>query len=350
MTKSLLKVSLFICSLIALAAFTKKGPEHTEPQKPALSTIIIDAGHGGVDPGARGQNSTEAAIALSVSMKLGKAIEKAMPDVKVIYTRTTDVLAGGGTNVQQSLRYRASMANEARGDLFVSIHCNAAGLKPGGWYAKRVVGHKNKTILVGKGKKKKKKVVREPIYETYWVKNWQHGTETFIWAADRVGYKGDAINQKQEEGGEGGENVEDSANVLDLNSPEARIRAQLYEKKYFAKSLQLATMIEEEFVKSGRVSRGVKQRNEKGIWVLQATGMPSVLVETGFVTHTEEEQYIMSEKGQEEIVNSVLQSLIRYKALLEGKSHHPAEQQPDSSSSARETQQTGQQIPGANRK
>lgn len=323
MTKRVYFVSLLLVSLIALAAFTVQDPVSTIQQKPALSTIIIDAGHGGVDPGALGQHSTEAEIALSVALKLGKAIEKEMPGVKVIYTRTTDVLAGGGTNIQQSLRYRATMANEAKGDLFVSIHCNAAGVKAGGWYAKRVVGHKTRTVWVGKGKKKRKKTIKDPIYESYYVKNWQHGTETYIWAADRVGFKGEAINQREEEGGE---NVEDSTNILDLNSPEARIRAQLYEKKYFAKSLMLATFIEDEFVKGGRVSRGVKQRNEKGIWVLQATGMPSVLVETGFVTHTEEEQYIMSEKGQEEIVNSVLASLVRYKAALENKQHQATDQ------------------------
>lgn len=313
MSRSFLYAIFFIGAIAALVSFTAKEPG--EPvQKPALSTIIIDAGHGGVDPGAQGQIATEAEIALSIALKLGQALEKEMPNVKIIYTRTTDVLAGGGTNVQESLRYRARMANEARGDLFVSIHCNAAGVRAGGWYAKRVVGYKNKTVYVGKGKKRRKKVVRDPIYETYWVKNWQHGTETFIWAADRGGLKGESINETQDDGGE---NVEDSSNVLDLHSPEARIRAQLYEKKYFSKSLLLANMVEEEFVKGGRESRGVKQRNEKGIWVLQATGMPSVLIETGFVSHTEEEQYIASEKGQDEIVASILASLVRYKASLE---------------------------------
>ena len=314
MRKSFFYAILFTGAIIALVSFT--GKESDEPvQKPALTTIIIDPGHGGVDPGARGQIATESEVALSISLKLGEALKKEMPNVKVIFTRTTDELAGGGTNVQESLRYRARMANEARGDLFVSIHCNAAGVKAGGWYAKRVVGYKNKTVYVGKGKKRRKKVVRDPIYETYWVKNWQHGTETFIWAADRGGLKGEAINQSSHD--DGGEDVEDSTNILDLHSPEARIRAQLYEKKYFAKSLLLATMVEEEFVKGGRESRGVKQRNEKGIWVLQATGMPSVLIETGFVSHTEEEQYITSEKGQEEIVAAILASLVRYKTSLE---------------------------------
>lgn len=287
--------------------------------KQALHTIIVDPGHGGADPGAHGQFSTEAAVSLSISLKLGQALARELPETKVIFTRTTDVLSGGGTNVNESLRYRANLANQSKGDLFVSIHCNAAGARAGGWYAKRVVGHKNKTVYVGKGSKRRKRTVKQPIYEQYWVKNYQHGTETFIWAADRVGFKGEAINQSQEEGGgESGESVSDSTDVLDLNSPEAMIRAQLYEKKYFGKSLILASFVEEEFVKGGRTSRGVKQRNEKGIWVLQATGMPSILVETGFITHTEEEEYINSEKGQEEIVAAIMGAIKRYKAQLEG--------------------------------
>jgi len=279
-----------------------------QPPKPVIATIIVDAGHGGVDPGAIGQLNTEANVSLSIALKLGKALEEAMPDVKIIYTRTTDDLPGGLKDKNEANRYRAQMANEAHGDLFISIHANAAGKKAGGWYARRKTGKYKKV------KNRKGKLVTVPIYESYYVKNWQHGTETFIWAADRNVFKSEAISQTEDEGGE---TSDDSTDILDLNSPEAMIRAQLYEKKYFAKSLQLATLVEEEFVKSGRVSRGVKQRNEKGIWVLQATGMPSILVETGFVTHTEEEKYINSEKGQEEIVNAVLTAVKRYKAWLE---------------------------------
>ena len=314
-----------VVSILAACIFFNTGHVFAQAivQKQALHTIVIDPGHGGVDPGAHGQFSTEAAVALSVSLKLGEALAKEMPECKVIFTRTTDELAGGGSSINESLRYRANMANQAKGDLFIAIHCNAAGARAGGWYAKRVVGHKNKTVYVGKGSRRRKKTVRVPIYEQYWVKNSQHGTETFIWAADRVGFKGEAINQTEaEEGGEGGgqsgENVTDSTDMLDLNSPEAMIRAQLYEKKYFGKSLLLASFVEEEFVKGGRTSRGVKQRNEKGIWVLQATGMPSILVETGFITHTEEEEYINSEKGQEEIVTAIMSAIKRYKAQLEG--------------------------------
>jgi N-acetylmuramoyl-L-alanine amidase len=297
-------------------------------QKSVLGTIIIDPGHGGIDPGASGQFSTEANVALSISLKLGKALATELPDSKLIFTRTTDELPGGLNNIHQALRYRADMANQAKGDLFIAIHCNANGYKAGGWYAKRVVGHKTRTVYVGKGSKRHKKTIRQPIYESYWVKNNEHGTETYIWAADRHSFKGEAIQQSTSAGmndSTGGEVVEDSANVLDLNSPEALIRSQLYEKKYFAKSMLLATMVEDEFEKEGRLSRGVKQRNEKGIWVLQATGMPSILVETGYISQTEEEQYLNSDKGQEEIVTAIVNAIKRYKSSLEGASA-PAQQ------------------------
>lgn len=286
-------------------------------QKSVLGTIIIDPGHGGIDPGASGQFSTEANVALAISLKLGKALAQELPDSKLIFTRTTDELPGGLNNIHESLRWRADMANQAHGDLFIAIHCNANGMRAGGWYAKRIVGHKTRTVYVGKGSKRHKKTVRVPVYESYWVKNNEHGTETYIWAADRTGYKGEAI-QSTGTGESSGENVQDSTNELDLNSPEAIIRAQLYEKKYFSKSLLLASLVEEEFEKEGRLSRGVKQRNEKGIWVLQATGMPSILVETGFITQTEEEKYINSEEGQNEIVAAIVNAIKRYKASLEG--------------------------------
>lgn len=288
-------------------------------QRPVLNTIIIDPGHGGIDPGASGQFSTEAAVALSISLKLGKALASELPESKIIFTRTTDELPGGAKNIHDGLEYRANLANQSKGDLFIAIHCNANGKRAGEYAVRRVVGHKNRTVYVGRGSKRRKKVIREPIYESYMVKNNQHGTETYIWAADRTGFKGEAIQET-------GEMVEDSANTLDLNSPEAMIRAQLYEKKYFSKSLLLATFVEDEFVKGGRLSHGVKQRNEKGIWVLQATGMPSILVETGFISQTEEEEYLNSEQGQDEIVAQIVTAIKRYKASLEGTGPPPVQQ------------------------
>ena len=283
------------------------------PQKPLIRTLIIDAGHGGRDQGAKGLISTEAAISLDIALKLGKAIEKEFPDIKIVYTRTSDALPGGASDASHGNRIRAEMANQAKGDLYIAIHCNSNGKPAGGYYAKRVIGYKNKTTYVGKGKKRRKKTVKAPIYESYWVKNMTKGTETYIWASDRSGAKGVAIDHTEEYG----EESQDTLNVLDLTSPEAKIRAQLYEKQFFAKSAQIASFVEDEFEKAGRLSKGVKQRNHKGIWVLQATGMPSILVETGFVTNKEEEEYLVSEDGQNEVAGNILEAFKRYKRDLE---------------------------------
>ena len=289
--------------------------------KPVLKTIIIDPGHGGKDQGAQGLFSTEAQVALAVSLTLGKEIQKEFPDIKLVFTRTTDVLPGNTFNKDQALRVRANMANEARGDLFVSIHCNAVR-KAGGWYEKRIVGSRPKVVYIGKGKRRKKKVINEPIYESYYVENKTKGTESYIWAADRSGAKSSFISADDE--GENGETVEDSLNILDLNSPEAKIRAQLYTKFYFRNSYTFAKYVEDEFQKAGRVSRGgVKQRNDKGIWVLQATGMPSVLIEIGFITNKEEEEYLNSEEGQQEVVSNIMEALRKYKKDIESSKGTP---------------------------
>lgn len=297
---------LFFLSFIPL-------PPSSPRQGKLIKTIIIDAGHGGVDPGARGTISTEAEVTLKVSMKLGKAIQEEFPGTKIIYTRTSNALPGNKADVKDALRYRAALANESKGDLFISIHCNSAGKKAGGWYEKRVSGYKLETRYKGKGKKRKKVKVSVPVYENYYVENKARGTETYIWAADRTDDKSESIT-----GEDMGEDIDDPANALDLNSPEASIRAQLYTKYYFKNSYTLAKHVEDEFQKAGRVSRGVKQRNDKGIWVLQATGMPSVLVELGYISNTEEEEYLNSADGQEEMVNNMTAAFKRYKKEIEG--------------------------------
>jgi N-acetylmuramoyl-L-alanine amidase len=301
---------IFIAVLLSSA-----GTQTYAQQKPVLRTIIVDPGHG-MGTGTKGLISREDDVALAISLKLGKRIEEEMPDVKVVYTRTTDEHAGGMRTLKEANRYRAKMANDLKADLFVSIHCNATVQKAGGWYAKRVIGHKNKTVYVGKGSKRRKKTIKVPITESYYVKNTRHGTETYIWAADRSSVKSEYINP--EEAGEYSDSTGATAesDMPDMSSPEARIRAQLYEKKYFAKSLTLASFIEEEFAKGGRQSGGVQQRNWEQIWVLQATGMPSVLVETGFLSNQEEEEYLNSEKGQQEVVESIVTALKRYRDNL----------------------------------
>jgi N-acetylmuramoyl-L-alanine amidase len=105
--------------------------------------------------------------------------------------------------------------------------------------------------------------------------------------------------------------------VPDPKSPEAIIKARLWSQKFFKNSVRLGSLIEEEFVKIGRNSWGVLQRNHMGIWVLQATNMPAVLIETGFITNAEEEDYLNSETGQQEIVRAIANAVIRYKSQVE---------------------------------
>jgi len=287
-------------------------------QKKLVKTIIIDPGHGGLDPGAHGLFSTEAEVSLAVSLKLGKAIEQAFPDIKQIFTRTTDVLPGNKPNKDAALRYRADLANASGGDLFIAIHCNSAGKKPGGWYDKRVVGYETKTRTIKRKGKSIKKTYRAPIYEDYWVENKVKGTETYIWALNKYDEKTDAMSKNSNFYGE----QEDSTSTIELpdpNSPEDAARILIYTQNYFRKSLSMASMMEKQFTDSNRISRGVKQRNDKGIWVLQATGMPSILIEIGFISNKEEEQFINSEEGQNQIVTNIINALKEYIQKLESR-------------------------------
>src|ERR1700754_343119 len=290
---------LTLCAL-ALGSSSFDSP----PQKPQLRTIIIDPGHGGFDPGTHGLISKEKNVALSISLKLGKALQQAFPELKIIYTRTTDIMPGNRPTLPEGIRYRAELANKSHGDLFLCIHCNSDGRDPGRYAIRRLVRYKT----TGRGKRK----VKVPVYATTWVKNTTVGTATYIWKADRNLPKGDAINTTR------GENMGDAkGSAFDMTSPEAKMRAQLYEKKYFANSALLGTLVQNEFIKSGRRSEGVVQR-QVGIGVLQATGMPSVLIETGYLTNKAEELYLNSKKGQNEIVRDIVNAFGEYKARLEG--------------------------------
>jgi N-acetylmuramoyl-L-alanine amidase len=298
-----------------------EGPRPT--QKQAIRTIIVDAGHGGFDNGTSGLFSKEKDVTLAISMKLGQMISETFPDIKVIYTRTTDVMPGVGVDVPPGytyhsalaagLNYRAELANRSKGDLFICIHCDNDGHPAGPYSTRRVIGHK----YVGKGKKRH----RVPVYEYYTGHHTRKGTEAFIWKADRSGDKGAAINERSEfddPADSSGEKSTDSA-AFDMSSPAARMRTELYEQKFFANSALFATLVEDEFTRAGRESEGVIQRDE-GIRVLQATGMPSVLIETGFLSNEDEEKYLNSDDGQNEIARNILDALRRYKATIEG---HP---------------------------
>ena len=279
---------------------------YPSPQKPQLRTIVIDPGHGGFDPGTRGLIAKEKDIALAIALKLGKALQKAFPDVRIVYTRTTDIMPGNKSTVPDGIRYRAELANRSNGDLFICIHCNSNGHPAGGYTVKRFLRYRT----TGRGTHKRS----TPVYASEWVKNTTHGTTTYIWKADRNLKKGGAINEKEEL--RDGENMGDSTGAaFDMSTPEAMMQAQLYEKKYFANSALFGTLVEKEFIKTGRHSYGVQQR-QVGIGVLEATGMPSVLIETGFLTNREEEKYLAGSKGQQEVARNIVNAVRQYREKL----------------------------------
>jgi N-acetylmuramoyl-L-alanine amidase len=272
------------------------------PQPPgtSLRTIVIDPGHGGFDPGTHGLIAKEKDIALGISLKLGKALQQAFPGIRIVYTRTRDIMPGDKPTLQEGIRYRAEVANRSNGDLFICIHCNSNGRMAGNYPVKRLLRYRT----VGRGRNKK----TVPLYATTWVKNMTHGTTTYIWKADRNLKKGAAVDAELRNG----ENMGDSTGTAyDMSTPEAMMRAQLYEKKYFASSALFGTLVEQEFARAGRRSYGVQQR-PVGIGVLEATGMPSVLIETGFLTNREEERYLASNKGQGEVARNIVNALRLY--------------------------------------
>ncbi|MCF8341896.1 MAG: N-acetylmuramoyl-L-alanine amidase, partial [Chitinophagaceae bacterium] len=253
------------------------------------------------DPGARGRYSTEAQITLAISLKLEQAMKALLPDTRIVMTRNTDIY--------HNVREKANIANSEGGDLFVCIHVNAASPI----YHKQFLRYKTVTYYTGKGKKKKKHTRREPVYRTWTTPNLRNGTSSYVFAADRSDEKASGILSDERF-----ESESEVVDVPDPSSPEALIKARLWSQKFFKGSVRLATIIENEFTANGRKSLGVLQRNEKGIWVLQATNMPAVLVETGFITNPDEEDYLNSEEGQLEIANAVSKSVVEYKKLVDG--------------------------------
>jgi N-acetylmuramoyl-L-alanine amidase len=281
--------------LCIIASSYKTAPANRAPAKPAIKTIIIDAGHGGRDRGARGDFSFEKDVCLAIALKIGKKMEKEFPDVKILYTRTKDTYP--------AIKARADFANTHKGDLFISIHANAAPKTR----QSRLLGYKNEVYYVRKGRKKIKKTRKVPKYKYTYTDNPSRGTETYIWAADRDKIKGDFVSERM-----AGE-VNDGEYAPDINDPEFKAKSLLWTKRYFNKSLLLAKLVQKEVAKSGRVNRGVKQRNEKGIWVLQATAMPSILVETGYITHHADESYLNSKKGQDQMASEIVSAVKQYR-------------------------------------
>jgi N-acetylmuramoyl-L-alanine amidase len=282
-------------------------------KKQTLKTIVIDAGHGLPNSNAEGKYSYESQLTLAMALKLSERLKEVLPDCNILLTRTDENLPGGLKDKNAANRWRANFANENHGDLFISIHVN--DLEPR--YQRKIEGHRQETytVTVGKGRKKRRveKTRTVPIYKSYKLSCERAGTETYIWAVNKYDQKQNAVGTRDNEDQSG---EKDSSGMF-AESPDAKILASLRTKKYFDQGLAMATFVEEEFKKEGRNSYGVKQRNNEGIWVLQATNMPSILVETGFICNFDEEDYMNSEKGQNEIAYALMRAVLRYKQLLE---------------------------------
>jgi N-acetylmuramoyl-L-alanine amidase len=308
-----------IFSLFSIA-FTFFFLSETYSQNNTLKTIVVDAGHGGKDDGAVGDyyntlGSKEKDITLAISLKLVEELKKQLPGVKVVPTRTTDIY--------QSPVEKADIANANNGDLFLCIHADSGPLKIG----KKEMGTRTvtryKITYEGTGKKRKKIStpynVEEPIYQYIKYPFSRNGTSVWIFAAHKTSDKLQAImkesgikeNEFQVESG-----MDSGFNKVDFNTPEGRTMAQIYAKRYKEKSDRLAKFVNEEVEKTNRHGLGVNQR-QIGIWVLQATKMPAILVETGFINNDVDEKYLNSEKGQQEIAECITKAVIRYKIQLE---------------------------------
>lgn len=253
---------LLMAFLIPSMLFAQRGEK--------ISTVVIDAGHGGKDTGALGAISKEKDIALTVALLTGNYIKKNCPDVKVVYTRERDVFV--------TLNERAAIANRNNADVFISIHCNSAGSKGASATGAEtfVLGeHKNAANL-----EVAKKENSSILYE---------------------------------------EDADEQYGNFDLNSPEAYIALSLFQQEYLSQSLQLAANVQEQFTKRvGRKDRGVQQA---GFLVLWKTAMPSILVELGFISNAKEERFLASEDGQTYMASAIYRAFRDFKASYEGENN-----------------------------
>ncbi len=225
-----------------------------------VNTVIVDPGHGGREPGAVGRRSKEKDIALAISLKLGEYIREHIDDVEVVFTRDNDVFV--------PLHERARMANENNADLFISIHCNSAASRTAQGTETFVMGlHRSQANLEVARRENKSILYEDDYLETY--------------------------------------------DGFDPNSPEANIIFALYQNAYLDQSLQMASLVQEQFrERARRIDRGVKQA---GFLVLYNITMPGVLIETGFISNAREEEYLMSESGQAHIASAIFRAFRQYK-------------------------------------
>ena len=294
----------FTYSLVALFTLIGISTEAQNTPK-TIKRIIIDPGHGGTDPGSNGKYSTEAAVSLAISLKLEEYINQSIPDVEVVLTRRTDIY--------NSVVEKANIANAAKGDLFICIHTNSANPSRD----REIIGYTNKTYTVKKKGVKRKVTRRVPLYKTTYTPSTARGTETFIYNVGKSDQKKDMASEAVDDVVEKLDSVSiKQIKEIEDADPTRSMMISLLTQQYFQRAASLALTIEEEFKAAGRISREAKQR-QKGIWVLAAVQMPAVLVETGFISNPEDEDYLNSEDGQNQICEVITKSVLRYKNSLE---------------------------------
>ena len=244
---------IFTCFLTSANSFEKNKEKFV---------VVLDAGHGGHDSGNLGSGYKEKEIALKIVLEVGKKLEE-NKDIKVIYTRKNDKFV--------TLRGRAKIANDAGADLFVSVHCNA---------------HNSAA----------------------------HGTETFVLGL-HANQRNFEIAKKENEVIFLETDYQKHYEGFDPNSPESLIGITLMQEEYLEQSIRLARLVEDSFkFKRKRTSRGVKQA---GFWVLHNTYMPSILIETGFLTYKKEGAYLNSKNGQSKMSSSIIEAIFAYKKNLD---------------------------------
>lgn len=247
-----------------------KGKITQYPDKPKrnnkIRTIVIDAGHGGHDPGTNNGKYKEKDITLAIALKTGEFISNHFKDVKVIYTRETDEFI--------DLKKRAQIANQAKADLFISIHCNAIETNPENFF----------------------------------------GTETYVQDPKVEGYNL-AIAKRENSAILLEDDYKKNYEGYDPNAPETHILLSMFQNAYLGQSISLAQAFEMESAGfANRKSRGVRQA---GFLVLKATTMPSVLIETGFLSNSNEKKFLVSKEGQTTIAGAICRAFQRYKNSIE---------------------------------
>ncbi len=279
---SVLKKSMYSRIFLFLFAFCLAQSAAISQTKPTFK-VVIDPGHGGKDVGAKGQFSYEKDLNLAVSLRLGKLIKDSLPQLQVIYTRTTDIYP--------TLQQRHQIANQANADLFVSIHVNATAPR------RERVRTGYRTVTTKSGKK-----VRRAVYKTVYHKDTKaSGTETYVLGLHRNSQKESAISEFGE--------IAKEAGLLNENDPQTAIIIAQYSQAYLSRSVSLGTKIQAAFARQGRNDLGVKQM---GLEVLAGSAMPGVLVEIGFINNREEEVYLNSDQGQNEVAQAIFEGIRQY--------------------------------------